>query len=246
MLKKTVGVMVGMLVFTALAWPADRWLHIRVIESDPEGDRVRVNIPLSLAEAVLPTIHSDKFWDGRVRLEDHDFNQVDLRAVLAAVRNAQDNQYVTVQSRDQNVEVAKSGEFLLIKVHEKCRHGAKTDRAGKAEHTVDVKVPFKVASALLSGPNDELNVLAAVRALDEFGNLELVTVKDDTTTSASGWIRTMPRTERLHHREHSVHRAGRPWGAPWSLCSLWWWWFSLRLTMRPDVCTEAGQKGGGL
>jgi len=31
---------------------------------------------------------------------------------------------------------------------------------------------------LLSGPNDELNVLAAVRALDEFQNLELVTVKD--------------------------------------------------------------------
>ena len=56
MMKKTVGVMVGMLVFAALALPADRWMHIRVIESGPDGDRVRVNIPLSLAEAVLPTI----------------------------------------------------------------------------------------------------------------------------------------------------------------------------------------------
>ena len=178
MMKKTVGVVVGMLIFTALAYPADRWLHIRVNESGPDGDRVRVNIPLSLAEAVLPTIRSDKLWEGKVRVEDHAFDQVDVRAVLAAVRNARDNQYVTVQSRDQNVEVAKSGEFLLIKVHGKDRDGAKKDRASQAEQTVDVKVPFKVASALLSGPNDELNVLAAVRALDEYGNLELVTVKD--------------------------------------------------------------------
>ena len=44
---------------------------------------------------------------------------------------------------------------------------------------MNVKVPFKVVNALLTGNNDELNVLAAVRALDEYQNLELVTVKDD-------------------------------------------------------------------
>ena len=179
MMKKTVGVMIGMLVFAALAWPADRWIHVRVIESGPDGDHVRVNIPLSLAEAVLPTIHADRFSNGKVRVEGHAFDQVDVRALLEAVRKTQDNQFVTVQSRDQNVEVAKAGEFLLIKVHENCRRGAKKDQASKAEHTVNIKVPFKVANALLSGPNDELNVLAAVRALDEYQNLELVTVKDD-------------------------------------------------------------------
>ena len=179
MMKKTVGVMIGMLVFTALAWPADRWIHIRVIESGPDGDRVRVNIPLSLAEAVLPTIRADKFSDGKIKVEDHAFDQVDVRAILEAVRKTGDNQFVTVQSKDQNVEVAKSGEFLLIKVHENDQHGAKKGEAAKEGNTVDIKVPFKVANALLSGPHDELNVLAAVRALDEFGNLELVTVKDD-------------------------------------------------------------------
>ncbi len=178
MMKKTVGVMVGMLVFAALALPADRWIHIRVIESGPDGDRVRVNIPLSLAEAVLPTIKCDKFYEGRVKVEGHTFDQVDVRALLEAVRKTGDNQYVTVESKDQNVQVAKAGEFLLIKVHENSRHGAKKDQASKAENTVDIKVPFKVANALLSGPNDELNVLAAVRALDEYQNLELVTVKD--------------------------------------------------------------------
>ena len=33
MMKRTLGVVVGMLVFTALAMPADRWIHIRVNES---------------------------------------------------------------------------------------------------------------------------------------------------------------------------------------------------------------------
>ena len=176
MMRKTVGVMVSILAFAALAMPADRWIHIRVIESGPDGDRVRVNIPLSLAEAILPTIKSDKLCDGKVKVEGHPFEQVDLPALLEAVRQAQDNQYVTVESKDQNVEVAKAGEFLLIKVHENCKGAGKT---AKATNTVDIKVPFKVAHALLSGGKDELNVLAAVQALDQYSNLELVSVKDE-------------------------------------------------------------------
>jgi hypothetical protein len=179
MMKKTLGAVVFMFAFAALAVPADRWIHIRVIESGPDGDRVRINIPLSLAEAVLPTIKADKFCEGKVKVEGHAFNQVDLRALLEAVRGAQDNQYVTVESNHENVEVAKAGEFLLIKVHENGEGAGKTARARKAANTVDIKIPFKVAQALLSGRNDELDVLAAVRALAEYPNLELVTVKDE-------------------------------------------------------------------
>jgi hypothetical protein len=176
MMRKTIGVMVSMLAFAALAMPADRWIHIRVIEAGPDGDRVRVNIPLSLAEAILPTIKSDKLCDGKVKVEGNAFDQVDLHALLEGVRQAQDNQYVSVESKDQNVEVAKAGEFLLIKVHENCKGAGKT---AKATNTVDIKVPFKVAHALLSGGKDELNVLAAVQALDQYSNLELVSVKDE-------------------------------------------------------------------
>ena len=176
MMRKTIGVTVSMLAFAALAMSADRWIHIRVIEAGPDGDRVRINIPLSLAEAILPTIKSDKLCDGKVKVEGHAFDQVDLHALLEAVRQAQDNQYVSVESKDQNVEVAKAGEFLLIKVHENCKGAGKT---AKATSTVDIKVPFKVAHALLSGGKDELNVLAAVQALDQYSNLELVSVKDE-------------------------------------------------------------------
>jgi len=180
MMRKTLGLMVSMLAFAALAMPADRWIHIRVIESGPDGDRVRINIPLSLAEAVLPAIKSDKLCDGKVKVEGRPFDQVDLHALLEAVRKAQDNQYVTVESKDENVEVAKSGDFLLIKVHEHHEGAGKAGKASKPTNTVDIKIPFKVAHALLSGNKDELNVLAAVQALNEYQSLDLVTVKDDS------------------------------------------------------------------
>jgi hypothetical protein len=180
MMKKTFGLMVSIFAFAALAMPADRWIHIRVIESGPDGDRVRINIPLSLAEAVLPTIKAEKFCEGKVKVEGHALDQVDLRTLLEAVSKAQDNQYVTVESKDENVEVAKAGEFLLIRVHENREGAGKTAGRRKAANTVDIKIPFKVAHALLSGSNDELNVLAAIRALGEYPSLELVTVKDES------------------------------------------------------------------
>jgi hypothetical protein len=46
---------------------------------------------------------------------------------------------------------------------------------------VDVKVPFSVVNALLSGGKDELDVVAALRALGEYPNLDLVTVEDGSS-----------------------------------------------------------------
>jgi len=186
-MRKTLGLLVFMFASAALAMPADRWIHVRVTESGPDGERVRINIPLSLAEAVLPTIKADKFCKGKVKLEGHEFDQVDLRAMLEAVRKAPDNQYVTVESKHENVEVAKAGEFLRIKVHEDREGAGKPARAQKAGSTVDIKIPFKVANALLSGSSDELDVLAAIRALDECPNLELVTVNDEND-SVHIWV----------------------------------------------------------
>ena len=187
MISKTVGLLVFMFAVAALAMPADRWIHVRVTESGPDGDRVRINIPLSLAEAVLPTIKAEKFRDGKVKVAGHALDQVDLHAILEAVRTAQDNQYITVESKHENVEVAKAGEFLLIKVHEDQEGAGKAAGAQKAGSKVDIKIPFKVANALLSGSSDELDVLAAIRALGEFPNLELVTVNDESD-SVRIWV----------------------------------------------------------
>jgi hypothetical protein len=179
------------LTSTTLGLAADRWVHVRVVDNGEDGERVRINIPLSLAEKVLPTIKADRLCNGKVKVNGHDFDEVDLRALLEAVRTAQDNEYVTVESKHENVRVAKSGGFMLIKVRESHHHGketAKTDSrsGGKGEESrvesVDVKIPFAVVNALLSGEKDELDVVAALRALSEFEDLELVTVNDESST----------------------------------------------------------------
>jgi len=156
----------------APATPEERWLHVRVEDgkAGEEGETVRVNVPLTLAEKVLPAIQVDRFQNGRVRLEHDEMKDVDLKAILQAVRETRDGEFVTVEGKD-NVRVAKEKGHLLVKVREGNGTGAK----------VDIQVPMAVVEALLSGEKNELDVAAAVRALAKHGEEFLVTVTDEET-----------------------------------------------------------------
>src|SRR5438309_8438814 len=90
----------------------DRWLHVRVISSDAKGETVRVNVPLELAERVLPAINHDRLHDGKVKIDNAHVNDVDLRALVEAIRTAKDGEFVTVQSNDSDVRVAKQNNHL--------------------------------------------------------------------------------------------------------------------------------------
>jgi hypothetical protein len=50
------------------------------------------------------------------------------------------------------------------------------------ESKVEIKVPMKVVDALFSAGKDELDIVAALKALSGHGDMELVTVKDDENT----------------------------------------------------------------
>jgi multidrug efflux pump subunit AcrA (membrane-fusion protein) len=153
---------------------ADRWLHVRVESSNPQGERVRVNVPLDLAEKVLGTVKHDHLRNGKVRINLSDEkNGVDIRALLDAVRTTKDGEFVTVQSNDEDVRVAKEAGYLHVRVYNK--HSDKKDR-------VEVRVPMKVVDALLSAGKDELDIVAALRVLASQGDTELVSVKDSENT----------------------------------------------------------------
>jgi predicted lipoprotein with Yx(FWY)xxD motif len=154
----------------------ERWLHVRVINSDNKGETVRVNVPLDLAESVLPTINKDHLHNGKVTIDQAHLNDVDLHALMAAVRNAKDGEYVTVQGTDQDVRVAKEGGRLLVHVKDKSRG----DHSKHSE--VEIKIPMHVIDALLSAGKDELDVVAALHALGQQGDTELVSVKDEGST----------------------------------------------------------------
>jgi hypothetical protein len=153
---------------TGTARATERYLHVRV-DGATAGERVRVNVPLSLAEKILPAIDSGDLHNGRVRICKADLDNVDIRAILDAVRTSPDNEFVTVEEHDQHVRVAKSGGNLVVHVIDKDRH----------PETVDVTIPMTVVDALVAtAKSDELDIAAAIRALSDAGASFLVTVHD--------------------------------------------------------------------
>lgn len=151
----------------------ERWLHVRVDSVDGKGEMVRVNMPLSLAEKLLPAVHNERLRDGKVRINSTEVNGVDLRAVLDAVRTTRDGEFVTVQSNNTDVKVSKKEGYLYIYARE---------NKGEKKTRVEVKVPMTVVDALVSTGSNELDLVAAVRALSKHGDSELVVVKDEKNT----------------------------------------------------------------
>jgi hypothetical protein len=169
----------------------DQWIHVRVESREDKTATVRVNVPVDMAVKVLPAIKNKNLCDGKVHIASGHIDDVDLHTMLDAVRTAKDGEYVTVESKDDNVRVAKSSGYLYIHVTEK----KPSEKAAKAtgdkdwaknaalkESKVEVKIPMKVVDALLSAGKDQLDVVAGLRALSANGDMELVSVKDDDST----------------------------------------------------------------
>lgn len=175
---------------TASSSKAEQWIHVRVESKEDHGETVRVNVPVEMAAKVLPAINKDNLHDGKVRIDPRHTNDVDLRAILDAVRTSRDGEYVSVQGNDNDVRVAKSAGYLYIHVTDKSESKKAAAKDGKTsakaaaghESKVEIKVPMKVVDALFSAGQDELDIVAALKALSAHGDTELVTVKDNENT----------------------------------------------------------------
>jgi hypothetical protein len=155
---------------TAPSATPDRWLHVRVESPDKNGETVRVNVPLELAEKVLPTINQERLHDGKVKIDCVHSHDVDLRALVEAVRTSKDAEYVTVENGESDIHVAKQAGHLIVHI---------LDKGRSKRSQVEVKIPMKVVDALFSAGKDELDLVAALHALSTHGDTELVSVKDE-------------------------------------------------------------------
>jgi hypothetical protein len=163
------GMLVAALSAASSAAASGQWLHVAVDEHGPDGETVRVNLPVELVIKVLPLVRHENFADGKVRVEfgEEDMSPADLRAIWEAVRSSTDGDFVTVDGPKEKVRAAKRGGFLLVEAEE---------GGEKSEH-VEVRIPLTVVDALFSGvERNELNVAAAVLALARHGDTDLVTV----------------------------------------------------------------------
>jgi ribonuclease HI len=154
-----------------VVWAAspERYLHVRV--SNPGShELVRVNVPLSLASKVIPAINHGQLRDGKVQIGDFHADEVNVRAIIDALKTAPEGEFVTVQNNDNDVRVAKEHGQLVVHVLDK-GHG------GDSKQNVDVTIPWEVAQALISSTTEhQLNIEAAIHALESAGDITLVRV----------------------------------------------------------------------
>ena len=99
---------------TSSSGKSEQWIHVRVESKEDHGETVRVNVPVEMAAKVIPAINKDNLHDGKVRIDSGRTKDIDLRAILEAVRSSRDGEYVTVQGNDNDVRVAKSAGYLYI------------------------------------------------------------------------------------------------------------------------------------
>jgi hypothetical protein len=147
-------------------WAQERWFHVQVVDEGSE-ERVNVNVPLSLIEAAIRMIPKEIEDEVEMELNDVDIAIEDLRAFWQEVRQTEDAVFVTVESPDEKVRVAKEGNFLIARTVESTEDGAE----------VDVRFPFEVLNAMFADEN-RVDLIAAVRALAEYGDGDMVSVRD--------------------------------------------------------------------
>ena len=178
--RKNVSVVAGAVVLAGAALLAGaagvsetngRWLHVRVKDRGDHAESVKVNLPISVLETMASSIEAESMKDGRVQFADNNLSSDQIRSMWQAVRSSQDMEFVTVESDDETIRVAKSGGYLLAKIRG-------NEDGHKRGESVDIKVPLDVVDALLSAPKGELNVKAALQILAARDSGALVEVHD--------------------------------------------------------------------
>jgi len=149
----------------AMAASATRYLHVKVT-NPTSHELVRVNVPLTLAEEIIPAINHGELRDGKIHIGNMNADNVNVRAILDALKTAPEGEFVTVQNTGDDVRVAKEHGQVVVHVIDK-----------NSKENVDVTVPWDVVEALVSDTTEnQLNVEAAIKALQNVGDTTLVRV----------------------------------------------------------------------
>ncbi len=168
-MREKIALLFLLMLFTVSLAGASQghWLHVRVNEAGEDGEKVSVNLPVSLIDAVLSNLDIDEFHNGTIRIDDAEFDREMVEAIYEAAKDAKNGVFVEIEDGEESVLVVKKGDEIHVNI---------TDY----DEEIKVRIPLKVVGALLSNSNDdELNISAALRELAESGNNTLVTVEGD-------------------------------------------------------------------
>lgn len=167
MLRRLLTIGTLALLTSPLALAGNLWLHVHVDEGGDGGERVRMNLPMSVIEQVIPLINNEHIQNGKISVADVAEQDIDLAALWAVVRDAEDGEFVTVQNRSEHVRVAKSEGMMLVQV----------DGSDEGTARVRVTIPLAVVDALMKAGENEFDLVAAIAELKTFRG-DLVTVEE--------------------------------------------------------------------
>jgi hypothetical protein len=158
--------LVALFTFSAQA-ASKEWLHIHVDETKKD-EKVRINIPLSLVEVMVPMIEQEAIKDGNITINNRDINTEELKKLWAALKEEGDVEFLTVEKKGENCRIFTQGKYLMVQ------------STKEFEGKVNIRIPLQIVDAMLSGQKNQLNLVAAVKALKDSGIRELVTIESDT------------------------------------------------------------------
>jgi hypothetical protein len=164
-----------------------RWLHVRVVDRGQGQETVRINLPVAVLETMATSIEAERMKDGRVQIGDSGLTPAQFRQMWLSLRNAGDMEFVTIDSGNETVKVARSGGFMLARIR-----GGRDGEKGAEK--VDLKVPINVVDALLDAPEGELNFKAALQRLAAYDGGDLVTIQD-SDSDVRIWIDSQSETD---------------------------------------------------
>jgi hypothetical protein len=121
----------GLALAPALAQSGGRWLHVRVVDGSEKAASVKVNLPVSVLETMAQAIEDDHFRDGKIEIGHDGIDAAQLQDLWKAIRASQDMEFVTVESDDATVKVAKSASTCSRggRPRRRRREGGRQDRS---------------------------------------------------------------------------------------------------------------------
>ena len=171
--------LLGCLVLVGVAGGAsaasdDKWIHVRVDDTDGGKGRVDIQVPVGMVASVLPMLKG-AHAKGSIHLNDASFDVAEVRAYWSALKAAKDGEYVTVRNEDSDVRIAKRGGTFHLNVD---------DKRGRSR--VRMKLPLPLIDAVVAG-GDTPDMGALAEALASAPAGELLTV-DDEDSHVRIWI----------------------------------------------------------
>ncbi|MCI0623343.1 MAG: hypothetical protein L0387_17065 [Acidobacteria bacterium] len=161
------ALLVGSFSSPVAAQKKEPWFHLEVKENKTEPEYVKVNLPLGMVDVALNAVKDKKFNKGRFKLHSDEIAVADMKKIWNELKKTGNAEFVTVEKKNETVRVAKDGNYVVVKVTE------------NKKPKVDLRVPVGVVDALLASPGDELDIKAALLAMQRQNAGEILTVNDN-------------------------------------------------------------------